>query len=115
MKRGEYTNIAEKSITAIKRMVFYKLVKYNKNNQLYKYIDERTYGKSKWILDERGKVYDDGGAIWYKPTNRKESLEILKSFPIFSSIILKEGDRLDNFSFGYVVIETASNYDLLIF
>lgn len=115
MKRGEYTNISEKDITVIKRLVFYKLVKYNKNNSLYKYIHERTYGKSKWILDERGKVYSGEGAIWYKPNNRKESLEILKSFPLFSCIVLKEGEQLDRFSFGYVVIETASNYDLLIF
>ena len=114
MKRGDYTNISEKSITIIKKLVFYKLVKYNKNNQLYKYINERTYGKSKWILDERGKVYSGEGAIWYKPNNRKESLEILKNFSLFSSIVLKEGEQLDNFSFGYVVIETASNYDLLI-
>lgn len=53
MKRGEYTNITDKSLLAIKKLVFYKLVKYNENNQLYKYIDERTYGKSPWILDEK--------------------------------------------------------------
>lgn len=96
-------------------MVFHKLVKCNKNSKLYKYIDERTYGKSQWILDERGKVYNEGEAIWYKPANRKEYLEILKSSPLFSCIVLKDGERLDDFSLGYVVQETASNYDLLIF
>ena len=115
MKRGEYTNISEKCMAAIKRLVFYKLVKYIRNNRLYKYIDERTYGKSQWILDERGKVYNEGGAIWYKPSSRKESLGILTRFPLFSCIVLKNGEQIDNFSIGYVVQETASNYDLLIF
>lgn len=115
MKRGEYTNISEKSMVAIKKLVFYKLVKYNRNNRLYKYIDERRYGKSQWILDERGKVYNEGGAIWYKPSSRKESLDILTRFPLFSCIVLKNGEQIDNFSIGYVVQETASNYDLLIF
>lgn len=115
MKRGEYTNISGESITAVKQLVFDKIIKYNKNEPLYKYIDERKYGKSTWILDERGKVYNAGGAIWYKPANRKEALEILERFPIFSCIVLKEGEQLDNFLIGYTVIETASNYDLLIF
>lgn len=115
MKRGEYKNISEQSMTIIKRLVFRKITKYNKNGQLYKYINERIYGESDWIFDERGKVYHAGGAIWCKPADRKESLEILQRFPLFSCIILKEGESLDEFLLGYVVIETASNYDLLIF
>lgn len=101
-------------MTAIKRLVFHKLTQYNKNEQFDKYIAERTYGKSEWIFDERGKVYHAGGATWCRPANRQETLEILKRFPLFYGIILKEGDALDDFLLGYVIIETASSYDLLI-
>ena len=43
MKSGEYANISEESITAIKRLVFHRLRKNNKNEQLCKYIDERIF------------------------------------------------------------------------
>lgn len=91
------------------------MVKYNTNEQLNKYIDERIYGKSQWILDERGKVKGNGQTIWYKPLSRTEILETLKRFPLFSCIVLKNGEKVDDFRNGYVVQETASNYDLLIF
>ena len=73
------------------------------------------YGKSRWILDERGIVSDTDGAIWYKPFNRDEYYKVLNSFSLFSCIVLKEGEDVNKFSVGYVVEETADNYDLLIF
>ena len=97
------------------RSLSYKLVKHNTNEQLKKYINERTYGRSQWILDERGKVKSNGQAIWYKPLNRKEIFETLKRFPLFSCIVLRNGEKVDDFRYGYIVEETASNYDLLIF
>lgn len=67
------------------------------------------------FLMKRGTVYNEGGAIWYKPSNREELLDILTRFPLFACIVVKDGERIDNFSLGAVVQETASNYDLLIF
>ena len=115
IKKGDYTNVSKEEISIIKKLVFYKLMKYNIDEKLHKYIDERAYGKSQWILTEQGKINSDSGVIWYKPFNRKETLETLEKFPLFSCIVLKDGELLDNFSRGYVVEETASNYDLLIF
>lgn len=115
MKGGDFTNISEKSIESIKKIVYFYIVKYNTNNQLNNYVAERLHGKSQWILDDRGKIYDEDGAIWFKPQNKDEYLDVLKRFPLFSCIILKNGENINNFSFGYVVQETATNYDLLVF
>ena len=115
MKAGEYTDIFEKTLQNIKRLVFDKLVNRNIDSHEYDYVIERMYGKSQWILDERGIIPDKDGAIWYKPINRNEYYNVLESFPIFSCMILKNGKKVDEFSFGYVVEKTADNYDLLIF
>lgn len=72
IKTGDYTNVSEKTIENIKRIVFNKLTNHNRNIDQYEYVLKRMYGKSHWIVDERGKVLDTGGAIWYKPVNRKE-------------------------------------------
>lgn len=115
MKEGDCTGISEETMEAIKSMVVTKLIKYNINDQAYNFVTERMYGISQWILDEHGKVQDVGGAIWYKPLNQEEYLKVLKRTPLLSCISLKDGERLDNFSSGYVIQEAADNYDLLVF
>lgn len=115
MKTGNYTGIFEDVLGNIKKIVFDKLINCNKDRSEYEYVLERMYGKSQWILDERGIVSDTDGAIWYRPFDRDEYYNVLKSFSLFSCIILRNGEDVDKFSVGYVVVETADNYDLLIF
>ncbi|MDE6055069.1 MAG: hypothetical protein K2G55_15230 [Lachnospiraceae bacterium] len=114
MKAGDYTDICEKTLGNIKRIVFDKLMNCNRDIHEYEYVMERMYGKSKWILDERGIGSDTKGAVWYKPANRDECCHVLEASPLFSCIILEDGEDIDNFSVGFVVEETADHYDLLI-
>lgn len=115
IKTGDAANISEKTIENIKRIVFNKLINHNKNIIQYEYVLKRMYEKSQWIVDERGKVSGTGGAIWYKPVNRDEYCDVLKFFPLFSCIILQNGEKVDHFSVAYTVQETADTYDLLMF
>jgi len=70
MKEGDCRGISEETMETIKNIVFNNLVKYNLNDQFYNFVMERMYGSSQWILDERGKVLEAGGAIWYRPRNK---------------------------------------------
>ena len=115
MKEGDCTGISEEAMEDIKNVVITKLIKYNVDDQVYNFVSERMYGTSPWILDEHGKLQNAGGAIWYRPLNEEEYINVLKRTPLFSSISLKDGEKLDDFSFGYVIQETADNYDLLVF
>ena len=103
------------SLDNIKKIVFHGIEKYNIDLQEYNYVLDRLYERSKWILDEEGKRIDEIGAIWYQPKNQEEYLTILKSFPLFSCISIRNGEALNNFSYGYVIQETAEDYDLLIY
>lgn len=103
------------SLDNIKKIVFHGIEKYNIDLQEYNYVLDRLYERSKWILDEEGKRIDEIGAIWYQPKNQEEYLTILKSFPLFSCVSIRNGEALNNFSYGYVIQETAEDYDLLIY
>ena len=103
------------SLDNIKKIVFHGIEKYNIDLQEYNYVLDRLYERSKWILNEEGKRIDEIGAIWYQPKNQEEYLTILKSFPLFSCISIRNGEALNNFSYGYVIQETAEDYDLLIY
>ena len=103
------------SLDNIKKIVFHGIEKYNIDLQEYNYVLDRLYERSKWILDEEGKRIDEIGAIWYQPKNQEEYLTILKSFPLFSCVSIRNGEKLNNFSYGYVIQETAEDYDLLIY
>ena len=103
------------SLDNIKKIVFHGIEKYNIDLKEYNYVLDRLYERSKWILDEEGKRIDEIGAIWYQPKNQEEYLTILKSFPLFSCISIRNGEALNNFSYGYVIQETAEDYDLLIY
>lgn len=103
------------SLDNIKKIVFHGIKKYNINLREYNYVLDRLYERSKWILDEEGKRIDEIGAIWYQPKSQEEYLTILKSFPLFSCISIRNGEALKNFSYGYVIQETAEDYDLLIY
>ena len=81
----------------------------------YNYVLDRLYERSKWILDEEGKRIDEIGAIWYQPKNQEEYLTILKNSSLFSCVSIRNGEKLNNFSYGYVIQETAEDYDLLIY
>lgn len=60
--------------------------------------------------------YYESNSEYLKEQDRiNEYYNVLKSFSLFSCIVLKEGEGVDKFSVGYVVEETADNYDLLIF
>jgi len=115
MKEGDCTGISEEAMEDIKNVVITKLIKYNIDDQVHNFVTERMYGASPWILDEHGKLQNAGGAIWYRPLNEEEYINVLKRTPLFSCISLKDGEKLDDFSFGYVIQETADNYDLLVF
>lgn len=88
--------------------------KYNYDYKEYQWVFDRLYEKSNWVLDEEGKR-QGVEAIWYKPVNQMEYLEILKNTQLFSCIVVKQGEKVDNFSLGYVICETAEDYDLLIY
>ncbi len=82
----------------------------------YNYVLDRLYMKEvRGFLTKRGKRIDEIGAIWYQPKSQEEYLTILKSFPLFSCISARNGEALKNFSYGYVIQETAEDYDLLIY
>lgn len=101
-------------VNTIKKMIFYSMRKYNYDYKEYQWVFDRLYEKSNWVLDEEGKR-QGVEAIWYKPVNQMEYLEILKNTPLFSCIVVKQGEKVDNFSLGYVICETAEDYDLLIY
>ena len=103
------------SLDNIKKIVFHGIEKYNIDLQEYNYVLDRLYERSKWILDEEGKRIDEIGAIWYQPKNQEEYLTILKSFPLFSCVSIRNGEKINDFSYGYVIQETAEDYDLLIY
>lgn len=103
------------SLDNIKKIIFHGIRNYNINWQEYNYVIDRLYEKSNWILDEEGKRIDEIGAIWYQPKSQEEYLDILKKFPLFSCVSLRNGEKLNNFSYGYVIQETAEDYDLLIY
>ena len=103
------------SLDNIKKIIFQGIKKYNINLQEYNYVLDRLYERSKWILDEEGKRIDEIGAIWYQPKNQEEYLTILKSFPLFSCVSIRNGEKINDFSYGYVIQETAEDYDLLIY
>ena len=115
MKEGDCRGISEETMETIKNIVFNNLVKYNLNDQFYNFVMERMYGSSQWILDERGKVLEAGGAIWYRPRNKDEYLYVLKKNSLFSCVSIVDGENLESFSLGYVAQESADNYNLLIF
>ncbi len=103
------------SLDNIKKIVFHGIEKYNIDLQEYNYVLDRLYERSKWILDEEGKRIDEIGAIWYQPKNQEEYLTILKNSSLFSCVSIRNGEKLNNFSYGYVIQETAEDYDLLIY
>ena len=103
------------SLDNIKKIVFHGIKKYNINLREYNYVLDRLYERSKWILDEEGKRIDEIGAIWYQPKNQEEYLTILKNSSLFSCVSIRNGEKLNNFSYGYVIQETAEDYDLLIY
>ncbi len=103
------------SLDNIKKIIFQGIKKYNIDLQEYNYVLDRLYERSKWILDEEGKRIDEIGAIWYQPKNQEEYLTILKSFPLFSCVSIRNGEKINDFSYGYVIQETAEDYDLLIY
>ena len=103
------------SLDNIKKIVFHGIEKYNIDLQEYNYVLDRLYERSKWILDEEGKRIDEIGAIWYQPKNQEEYLTILKNSSLFSCVSIRNGEALNNFSYGYVIQETAEDYDLLIY
>lgn len=74
MKEGDCTGISEEAMEDIKNVVITKLIKYNIDDQVHNFVTERMYGASPWILDEHGKLQNAGGAIWYRPLNRKNIL-----------------------------------------
>ena len=103
------------SLDNIKKIVFHGIEKYNIDLKEYNYVLDRLYERSKWILDEEGKRIDEIGAIWYQPKNQEEYLTILKNSSLFSCVSIRNGEKLNNFSYGYVIQETAEDYDLLIY
>lgn len=103
------------SLDTIKKIIFYGIRNYNINWKEYNYVLDRLYEKSNWILDEEGKKIDEIGAIWYQPKNQEEYLNILKNFPLFSCVSIRNGKKINNFSYGYIIQETAEDYDLLIY
>ena len=103
------------SLDNIKKIVFHGIEKYNIDLQEYNYVLDRLYERSKWILNEEGKRIDEIGAIWYQPKNQEEYLTILKNSSLFSCVSIRNGEKLNNFSYGYVIQETAEDYDLLIY
>lgn len=115
MKEGDCSKISKDVLENIKDMIYIKLQKYNINNQLYNFVIERKYGISNWALNEQGMIDVNGKIIWYKPFTREECLDIIRQNQLFSCICLKEGENLERFSTGFVVEETAVNYDLLVF
>lgn len=55
IKKGNRCFLKETTLNKIKKIVFYGVRKHNIDLQLYNYVLNRMYGKSKWILDEDGK------------------------------------------------------------
>ena len=47
--------------------------------------------------------------------SQEEYLTILKNSSLFSCVSIRNGEKLNNFSYGYVIQETAEDYDLLIY
>lgn len=103
------------SLDTIKKIIFYGIRNYNVNWQEYNYVLDRLYEKSNWILDKEGKRIDELGAIWYQPKNQEEYLNILKNFPLFSCVSIRNGKKINDFSCGYIIQETAEDYDLFIY
>ncbi len=113
VNNGDNVDIDNALLEKIKNTVYISLRKKNIDRDFLQFVNERKYGETNWNVCE-SIIQTNTAFVWYI-VHMDELSELLKINEPCTFISLKTGDELENFSMVFIIEETASDYDLLIF
>lgn len=115
IRHGELQKIDKKVAHDIRYNIGYELLFNNYNMKEYEEMRKRKVFENTIIFDEEGR-HDDDGLIWWHSLENTEDLwyKIMRSCGK-SIIIADKNKSFDFYSYALVYIETASDYDLVIY
>ncbi|WP_315077938.1 hypothetical protein [uncultured Clostridium sp.] len=116
VRQGDLQNVDKKVAHDIKHTIGYELLLNNYDKKEYEEMKKRKVFENTVMFDEQGRHYEDDEIIWWYSLKNTEDLwnEIMRVCG--KSIIVADKNKpFDLHSYALVYVETANDYDLLIY
>ena len=114
---GNLEGFDKKTIYAIKYAITYEIIENNYDKRRFEQMKKRKIFKNHYMFDQTGR-YDSEGQVWWYNIEDESNENVWNR--IFSSaesdmIVADINKSFDDYSYALVYVESAEDYDLLIY